>query len=303
VLVTGARGQLGGYLLPALAAAGATVIALARSPAEGIDLAVDLTDREDTLETIASAGPDVVIHAAACTDVDGIEREPGRGERDNVIATRHVAAAARATGAYLVAVSTDMVFAGDGGAPYAEDAPAAPISAYGRSKLAAEREVLTADPSFAAARTAWLYGGAGKHFPRTVLTILRDRGQIDVVDDEVGSPTHAGDLATALVQLATVRSGGIFHLVNEGSASRFALARETARLAGLDPERVRPISTAAFLARYPLPAPRPRDSTLCNLRAAGLGIRLRDWREALQHYVPALVVELNVPVAPVERGG
>ena len=109
-----------------------------------------------------------------------------------------------------------MVFPGDGGAPYAEDAPTAPISAYGRSKLMAEQAVLEADSGFAVARTAWLYGGAGKHFPRTVLTVLRDRGGMEVVDDEFGSPTYAGDLAEALVQLAIRRGEGIFHLVNEG---------------------------------------------------------------------------------------
>ena len=110
---------------------------------------------------------------------------------------------AKDAGAYLIAVSTDMVFPGDGGAPYAEDAATAPISAYGRSKLMAEHAVLEADSGFAVARTAWLYGGAGKHFPRTVLTVLRDRGGMEVVDDEFGSPTYAGDLAEALVQLAS----------------------------------------------------------------------------------------------------
>jgi dTDP-4-dehydrorhamnose reductase len=146
------------------------------------------------------------------------------------------------------------------------------------------------------ARTAWLYGGAGKHFPRTALTVLRDRGGIEVVDDEFGSPTYAGDLAEALVNLAIRRGEGIFHLVNEGRTSRFALARETARIAGFDPVQVRPISTEAFLERFPLPARRPADSTLSNLRAAALGIRLRDWGEALAEYAPVLATEL-LPVS------
>ena len=185
-----------------------------------------------------------------------------------------------------------MVFPGDGGAPYTEDALPAPISAYGRSKLIAEHAVLAADPTFAVARTAWLYGGAGKHFPRTVLSVLRDRGGMEVVDDEFGSPTFAGDLAEALAALASRRGKGIFHMVNDGRASRFMLARETARIAGFDPEQVRPVSTKSFLERYPLPARRPADSTLENLRAAALGITLRDWREALREYVPVLAAEL-----------
>ena len=292
VLVTGASGQLGRYLVPAARRSGATVIALGSRATAGIDVAVDLSDREAAVNAISSARPDAVIHAAACTDVDGIERDPHRGESANVWATRNVASATRDSRGYLIAVSTDMVFPGDGGAPYAEEATPAPISSYGRSKLEAEVAALEADPAFAVARTAWLYGGSGKHFPRTVLSVLRDRGGIDVVDDERGSPTYAADLANALVQLAVTRGCGVFHLVNEGSASRFTLARETVRLAGYDPDLVRPISTEEFLKRYPLPARRPPDSTLRNTRAASLGIRLRDWRQALQTYVPDLMVEL-----------
>ena len=303
VVVTGAGGQLGGFLVPALRAAGASVIALGRRPAAGIDAVVELAGREAARRALLEAAPDVVIHAAACTDVDGIERDPVRGETANALATRHVANAASEVGSYAIAVSTDMVFPGDGGAPYGEDAATGPISSYGWSKLAAERAVLEADASFAVARTAWLYGGPGKHFPRTVLTVLRDRGRIEVVDDELGSPTYAADLAQALAELAAARGRGVFHLVNAGRASRFTLARETARIAGLDPDLVRPVTTEAFLARYPLPAKRPADSTLRNLRAAALGITLREWPEALGAYVPALAAELAICSAAALKGG
>ena len=303
VVVTGAGGQLGRFLVPAARRSGATVIAFGSRPDAGIDVAVDLAEREAAIDALREAKPDVVIHAAACTDVDGIEREPRRGERSNARATQNVVDAAKDAGAYLVAVSTDMVFPGDGGEPYAEDAPTAPISAYGWSKLTAEHAVLRAASGFAVARTAWLYGGAGKHFPRTVLTVLRDRGGMEVVDDEFGSPTYAGDLAEALVQLASQRGEGIFHLVNDGRASRLILARETARIAGLDPEHVRPISTAAFLERFSLPARRPADSTLRNLRAAALGITLRDWREAVKEYVPVLAAELLAGKERASIGG
>jgi dTDP-4-dehydrorhamnose reductase len=295
VLVTGAGGQLGRYLAPELRRSGAATIAFGSRPGEGIDVALDLADEAATMRAIAGLEPQVVIHAAACTDVDGIEREPERGERSNVQATRNVVAAARAAGAYLLAVSTDMVFSGDGGAPYAEDAATHPISTYGRSKLEAERAVLGEDTRNAVARTAWLYGGSGKHFPRTVLTVLRERGSIDVVDDEFGSPTFAGDLARALIQLTAVRGIGVFHLVNAGRASRFELACETAHAAGFDPELVRPVTTEAFLTRYPLPARRPADSALRNARAAALGIELRDWRAALREYVPVVANEIGMP--------
>ena len=292
VVVTGAAGQLGRLLVPAARRAGATVIAFGSRPGAGIDVAVDLAERGAASRALRAVEPDVIVHAAACTDVDGIEREPWRGELSNARATQNVADAAKDAGAHVIAVSTDMVFPGDGGAPYAEDAATAPISVYGRSKLIAERAALAADAGFAVARTAWLYGGAGKHFPRTVLTVLRDRGSMEVVDDEFGSPTYAGDLAEALMQLAFQRGEGTFHLVNNGRASRFALARETARVAGFDPEQVRPVSKKAFLERYPLPARRPADSTLRNLRAAALGISLREWREAVKEYVPVLAAEL-----------
>jgi len=292
VVVTGAGGQLGRLLVLAGRRSGATFIAFGSRPDAGIDVAVDLAEREAAMDALRAAKPDVVIHAAACTDVDGIEREPKRGEQSNARATQNVVDATKDAGAYLIAVSTDMVFPGDGGAPYAEDAPTAPISAYGCSKLMAESSVLEAASGFAVARTAWLYGGAGKHFPRTVLTVLRDRGEMEVVDDEFGSPTYAGDLAEALVQLAIQRGEGTFHVVNSGRASRFTLARETARIAGFDPEHVRPIPTKVFLERFPLPARRPADSTLRNLRAAAMGIALRDWREAVREYVPVLAAEL-----------
>lgn len=302
VLVTGAGGQLGRYLVPELRASGATVVAFGTRPAAEIDVALDLAEEMSAMHAIARAKPDIVIHAAACTDVDGIERAPERGAHANVLATRNVVKAAHETGAYLLAVSTDMVFSGAAGAPYGEDARTGPISAYGESKLGAEHAVLETADDFAVARTAWLYGGVGKHFPRTVLTMLRDRGGIDVVDDEFGSPTFAGDLATALTNLAVARGRGLFHLVNEGRASRFELARETARLSGYEPESVRPVSTEVFLARYPLPARRPADSTLSNVRAAALNIELRDWRNALAEYMPRLVAEIGTPSAPATTG-
>lgn len=294
VLVTGAAGQLGHYLRAQLPATGATAITTARQPGPDIDYPIDLANVTEVEKLVGLARPDVIIHGAACTDVDGIEREPERGRLGNGVATRNLADAAAAQGVYLLAVSTDMVFAGDGGAPYSEYAAPRPISAYGASKLAAEEAVLTANLAFGVARTAWVYGGAGKHFPRTVLTVLRDRGGMEVVDDEIGSPTFAGDLAAALIQAAACKAAGVLHLANDGGTSRFGLAQETARLAGLSPELVQPTSTANFLARYPLPAARPADSRLSNTRAAGLGITMRPWSSALADYVPRLAAELGL---------
>ncbi len=293
VLVTGAGGQLGGYLRPALEASGAAVVGLGRRPGPRVDVVADLTNREAVDELVATVAPDLIVHAAAWTDVDGAERDEPGARAANVDAARHVAEAAYAGGAHLVAVSTDFVFSGNGGAPYAEDAPTDPVSAYGRTKRDGEAAVLAVSPAFAVARTAWLYGGPGKHFPRTVLAVLRDRGGMEVVADEAGSPTFAGDLAEGLVALAATGEGGVFHLANQGRATRWELAREVARLAGVDPEAVQPTTTAAFLEKYPLPAKRPADSELWNLRAASLGVSMRPWDEALASYMPRLVEELS----------
>jgi dTDP-4-dehydrorhamnose reductase len=126
-----------------------------------------------------------------------------------------------------------------------------------------------------------------------VLAVLRDRGGMEVVADEAGSPTFAGDLAEGLVALSETGEGGVFHLANQGRATRWELARAVARLAGVDPEAVRPTTTAAFLEKYPLPAKRPADSELRNLRAASLGVSMRPWDEALASYMPRLVEELS----------
>jgi dTDP-4-dehydrorhamnose reductase len=294
VLVTGAGGQLGGYLRHVLDRTGADVIGTGSHARLGVDRAMDITDQAAVDATFAAILPEVVIHAAAFTDVDGAERNPEQARAVNETGSKHVAAAAQAAGAYLIGVGTDFVFAGDGGAPFSEDAPTQPLSVYGETKLAGEHAILATSPSFAVARTAWLYGGSGKHFPRTVLTVLRDRGGIDVVDDEFGSPTFAGDLAEALVQLAARRAAGVFHLANEGRASRFELARTVARCAGLAPEMVRPVSTAEFLAKYPLPARRPADSTLRNLRATALDVELPAWSDAVARYTPSLANELGL---------
>ncbi len=298
VLVTGAGGQLGRYLVETLVREGHEPRGIGAHAGPGIDRIVDIGNAEEVTKALADFRPEVVIHAAAYTDVDGCERDPDRALLVNRDGSAHVAQAAQEVDAWVLAISTDFVFPGDGGAPYAEDAAPNPVSMYGKSKLAGEEAVLAADERFAVARTAWVYGGAGKHFPRTVLTVLRDRGEMDVVDDEVGSPTFAGDLADALVTLAAYTPAGIFHLTNEGSASRYEFAVAVAEAAGVNPERVRPTTTEAFLARYPLPAKRPPNSTLTNSRAAALGVTLRPWREAVTEYVPKLATELETRDAP-----
>jgi len=292
IVVTGAAGQLGSYLIQALAGSGATPIGFGRQAGQAVDAVVDIADAQALERAIDQARPDAIIHAAAMTDVDGCEKDAHLADRINHLGARNVAHAAVRSDAYLIAVSTDFVFSG-AAPPYAEDAPPDPISVYGASKRAGELAVLEASDAFAIARTAWVYGGKGKHFPRSMLNLLAARPTIEVVEDERGNPTFAGDLASSLVQLVSLRMSGIVHLTNAGSTSRFELARQVASLAGLSPERVQPTTVEAFLRQYPLPARRPSDSSLENTRAAANGVTLRTWPDALASYIPHLVNELK----------
>ena len=292
VLVTGAAGQLGGYLRTSLKERGYDAVGLGRQEVEGVDVVADIRDTRQISDAFDHARPDVVIHAAAYTDVDGCERDPELAVAINRQGSENVASVAAQRNVWVIGVSTDFVFPGHGGAPYPEDAEPRPISVYGSSKLAGERAVLATDPGFAVARTAWVFGGPGKHFPRTVLAMLAKHGRMEVVDDEVGNPTFAGDLAEALVALLPHRPSGILHLTNEGAASRFALARKAAEAAGEDPANIIPTTTHEFLAKYPLPARRPANSALANTRAAALGVRLPPWEDAVARYVPRLMAEL-----------
>ncbi len=294
VLVTGAAGQVGTELMAVLQRFGARAVGLGSRPTGAVPVGVDIADVAALGQAVRDVRPDAIIHCAAWTDVDGCERDPDRAERVNGTGAMNMAKAAEEVGAYCLAVGTDFVFAGDGEAPYDEDAEPNPISHYGRSKLSGERAIMSTSDAFGVARTAWVWGGAGKHFPRTVLTMLRDRGVMTVVTDERGNPTHAHDLAVALAELAALRGAGIFHLTNEQPTSRFDFARAVAGVGGFDPGLVQPVTSAEFLAKYPLPARRPGDSTLANVRAAVLGVRLRPWPETVTAFVPGLATELGI---------
>ncbi len=295
VLVIGAGGQLGRYLCTELQDAGYDVIGLGHAAGDGIDAAVDISHASAVRDVFADNQPDAVIHAAAYTDVDGCEKNPDRANQVNHLGSKNIAEASTRAGAWLVAIGTDFVFSGESNERYAEDAEVGPISVYGQSKLDGERAVLASGDSFAVARTSWVFGGEGKHFPRTVVSMLQDRGAMSVVDDEVSSPTYAGDLARALVALIPLRPSGVLHLSNEGVVSRYQFAREVARIAGLDPGAVTPTSTAEFLAKYPLLAKRPAFSALANRRAAAMGVRLPAWEDAVSRYIPRMMSTWSPP--------
>jgi dTDP-4-dehydrorhamnose reductase len=225
------------------------------------------------------ARPDVVIHAAAYTDVDGAEAHPDRAFAVNASGSRHVAQGAAEAGARLIAVSTDYVYDGAKDGPYREDDPVAPLGLYGASKLEGEREILKAKPDAVILRTAWLYG-EGKNFVETILRLARERDELRIVDDQRGSPTAVADLATVIAALLQTPCAGVYHAVNAGACSWYEFAREILRLAGID-RRVVPIRSSELVR----PAKRPANSVLDCGKLAALGLTLRPWQDALRAYL------------------
>ncbi|MFL6845434.1 MAG: dTDP-4-dehydrorhamnose reductase [Allosphingosinicella sp.] len=286
ILVTGREGQLARSLLDR--SGEADLKALGRPE-------LDLERPESIGPAIAAAAPDVVVNAAAYTAVDQAEDEPERAFRINAEAAGEVAAAARRAGARIIQISTDYVFDGTGQGPYDETAPTRPIGAYGRSKLAGELAVAEANPDHVVLRTAWVYSPYGRNFLKTMLAAAQAQDELDVVADQRGSPTAAGDIADGI--LALVRRwrdrpelglGGTYHLAGSGEASWFDFAEEIFRQArrhGLATARVKPISTAD----WPTRAARPMNSVLDSRRfAADFGYRAPAWQESTAAVVAAL---------------
>jgi dTDP-4-dehydrorhamnose reductase len=292
IVVTGKRGQLGRCLVRSLAAPeepGEVTLAAAVDRDE-----LDLGDREAVLrlfDGLAGGPPDLLVNAAAFTAVDGCESEPEIAMRVNGEAPGHLAELCLAAGTRLVHVSTDYVFEGLGGEPYSEQSTPAPRSVYGRSKLEGEQRVLAASPDFLVVRTSWLYG-PGANFVGAILrqAWLRRKGEVSgplkVVDDQQGCPTSAADLAEGLVALSGVcleagGRGGLYHLCNAGVATWWDFARAILDLGGfgeLEIERGRSEDLN-------LPAERPGYSVLDCSRAAGAGVVLGGWREALERFL------------------
>lgn len=268
-LIAGAGGMLGHDLQAALA--GRDVRALDRA-------ALDITDTASVDRAVS--GVDVVINAAAYTAVDDAETHEDDAYAINASGAANLARAAADAGAQFVQVSTDYVFPGNATTPYPEDAPLDPLGAYGRTKAAGERLVREAHPEAYIVRTAWLYGEHGGNFPRTMLRLAAERDTVTVVTDQLGQPTWTHDLAAAIVALVDANApAGAYHGTNAGAASWYDLARATFALAGLDPERVQPTVSTAFVR----PAPRPAYSVLGHdaWQSAGLA-PMRPWHDALE---------------------
>jgi dTDP-4-dehydrorhamnose reductase len=250
----------------------------------------DITKKRDVIEAIAGTKPDIVIHAAAWTDVDGCERDKDKAYKVNSEGTRNVALGCKETGAVLVYMSTDFVFDGRKRRPYKETDRTNSLSVYGDSKLKGEEAVKKILERYFILRTSWLYGKNGRNFVDTILKKAKTKKVLKVVDDQVGSPTYTKDLAKAIHKLLNVfftsderlaTSDGIYHVSNTGSVSWYEYAKEILRLAGLK-TKVIPISSKE-LAR---PAKRPAMSVLDNTKFARFtGHKMRPWKKALEEYL------------------
>ena len=274
ILVLGANGMLGHELMDLLSP---------RWELTGADIGeVDVADRDGTEEYIGALKPNVVINAAARTDVDGCERDPEGAFAVNARGAAHIAAACGGIASRMIHVSTDYVFDGLKGKPYLESDKPNPQSVYGRSKLAGERAVGEALGDYLIVRTSWLFGAHGKNFVDTILNAASQRKILEVVGDQHGAPTYTRDLAAAIGRLLATDYCGIVNVTNSGVCSWCEYARAILEIAGVDGVTVSEI-TSERLSR---PAPRPPFSVLDGSRYAGLaGAPLRHWREAVGEYL------------------
>nr|WP_228768806.1 dTDP-4-dehydrorhamnose reductase [Mycolicibacterium malmesburyense] len=255
----------------------------------------DITDAA-AAERVIGPG-DVVINCAAFTQVDAAEAEQDRAHAVNVDGPAHLARACARVGARLVHISTDYVFSGTLRRPYEIDDETGPVNVYGRTKLEGEKAVLTALPGAHVVRTSWVYEGAdGTDFAAAMRRKAAGDGTVEAAADQTASPTYAGDLAAALLEIVdgAIREP-VLHAANDGEASRYDQARAVFEAVGADPERVRPVTSES----NPRPARRPRYTALSGRRSAEAGLTpLRPWREALQDALSAYGADGPLPSTP-----
>jgi dTDP-4-dehydrorhamnose reductase len=286
LLITGSSGMLGRALCQVFAdkneVTGMDIVKLTAqsSKLDGF-IECDITDRASIIAEIISARPDIVIHAAAYTDVDGCENAPREANRINASGTENVALACKESGCLLVYLSTDFVFDGKKDSAYTEEDLPHPINVYGRSKLEGERLIRSILDKFVIIRSGWLFGEEGRSFLDTFLKKAQQQESIEVVDDQFGSPTYVRDLAHGIAKLLTLAPADIYHISNGGSCSWYEFARAIKEIANLRVE-VLPVSSG----QYPTPTRRPRMSILDNRRYQQYSKdRLRLWQDALKEYL------------------
>lgn len=293
VLVTGAYGQLGNELRRCLETMTAEIGPI---PAEYKGAAVTYVDRDQlditdsiTVQDFMDEGQfDLIVNGAAFTNVDGCESNENAAFAVNAAGPENLAKSAKRIGAKLVHVSTDYVFPGNEPGNRVESDPTGPISAYGRTKLAGEQAVQENCPESFIVRTAWLYGYVGKNFVKTMRRLGESHDSITVVDDQLGNPTSANDLAYEILKLALTDNYGIYHCTNKGTCSWADFAKAIMGGSGLDCEVI-PVTSQQYKEANPQSADRPAFSSLANQHLQDtIGDEMRDWQIALDEYLKRL---------------
>lgn len=277
VVVTGVSGQLGHDVLKELDRKNFQAFGTDRET-------LDFTDEAAVMTYIKDIKPEAIIHCGAYTNVDKAEEDEDTAYKVNGLGTEYLARAAADCGAKMLFVSTDYVFNGSASEPYETDERTNPLGAYGRTKLAGEELLQKHLDRFFIVRTAWVFGINGNNFVKTMLRLGKERGEIGVVHDQIGSPTYTVDLAKFLVELIQTDKYGIYHATNAGVCSWYEFAVEIFKQAGLD-VKVNPLTTEQF----PRPAARPKYSVLSKRKIEEMGLDpLREWKQALSSYLMEL---------------
>jgi dTDP-4-dehydrorhamnose reductase len=277
ILVIGARGMLGRDLMAILHAS------FSEDEVIGWDIEdIDIRKEDDSVAKIEGLRPEVLIHLAAYTDVDGCESDREIAFAVNAEGTRHVARAASTCHAKMVYLSTDYVFGGEKREPYSETDAPHPLNVYGDSKLKGEKYIQEWVKDFLIIRTQWLYGPCGKNFVDSILKQAEGKKTLSIVDDQTGSPTYTVDLAKVISQLVRLKVRGVFHVTNRDVCTWYTFGQAILSLSGLSDVRVSPISSRE-LGR---PAARPTYSVLdCRKLEKETGLKMRPWPEALKDYL------------------
>ncbi|MDR3685364.1 MAG: dTDP-4-dehydrorhamnose reductase [Coriobacteriia bacterium] len=287
-LIAGASGMLGTALQRVLRERAVRFVAPAEGEFDITDMAAVKSVVIGFAKSLRDGETGVIVNAAAYTNVERAEEEPELALLVNERGAVNLARAAHEAGLGFVHVSTDFVFDGLKEGAYAEDDEPHPLSVYGETKLAGEDSVAAENPDALIVRTAWVFGPAGANFPVKILEAARTRPELKVVTDEVGSPTYTIDLAQGILGLVDAGASGIFHLAGSGSCSRFEMATEILRIAGLDTQ-IEPVTSDEF----PTVAARPMNSVLDCTKASALGVSMPDWHDSLARFL----VELDGPAA------
>ncbi len=276
ILIIGSEGMLGHDLVDILSADNEVSTTT-------IDT-LDITDIDKTIQTVNEVNPDVLVHAAAYTDVDGSESNSDLAYKVNTLGTRNVAVACQKADSAMVYICTDYVFDGTKGSSYYEYDQTNPLSVYGKTKLGGEIYIRDILNKFYITRTSWLYGFHGPNFVTTMLNLAETNDVISVVNDQIGSPTYTVDLANSIAKLITKPNYGIYHITNSDHCSWFEFAKEIFNNAGVNID-LKPVTTEEF----PRPAFRPKYSVLenYNWRLEGFP-KIRSYKKALKDYMNLL---------------